>query len=349
IRAGDEVKKQNQACIACIEELKNTNNYFFELHIMTSLDLPEKMKGVGTARKLAMDEAVRRFHLINRPDGIILALDADCEVAENYFIAVYDSFLINPKTTSASIYFEHPIKGKDYEKSHYAAIIEYELHLRYFKNAKTWAGFPDAFYTVGSSMAVRAKDYAKQGGMPRRQAGEDFYFIHKFTGLGNHIEINDTCIYPSPRISNRVPFGTGKAIGDMLMEKQDFSTYAFETFKDIKQAIILIMDNLESSPQVIYKELPKSIQSFESFQNFEKKWIEIKSNTSNSKQFKSRFFKWWNAFWVMKYAHFCRDHFYPNVPTNKAALELLETLKIDFSSIQIEVLEVYRKLDKKLT
>ena len=53
---------------------------------------PVSKWGVGLARKTGMDEAVRRFNSINRPDGVILNIDADCTVDSNYFIEICDKF-----------------------------------------------------------------------------------------------------------------------------------------------------------------------------------------------------------------------------------------------------------------
>jgi hypothetical protein len=47
--------------------------------------------------------------------------------------------------------------------------------------------FSYAYHTVGSAMAVKAYQYVKVGGMNRRQAGEDFYFIQKLVHSGNFI------------------------------------------------------------------------------------------------------------------------------------------------------------------
>ena len=80
----------------------------------------------------------------------------------------------------------------------------------------TFAGLPYSYHTIGSAFAVTAKAYARQGGMNRRKAGEDFYFINKLIKGENFGEITNTTVFPSPRTSNRVPFGTGKAIVDAL-------------------------------------------------------------------------------------------------------------------------------------
>ncbi len=70
--------------------------------------------------------------------------------------------------------------------------------------------------------------------MNKRKAGEDFYFIQKIIELGNYTELNTTGVIPSPRISNRVPFGTGKAIGDWVKQgSEEYFTYHPQTFRDL--------------------------------------------------------------------------------------------------------------------
>lgn len=46
--------------------------------------------------------------------------------------------------------------------------------------------------------------------MNQRKAGEDFYFLHKFSILDQLGEINVEIVLPLARSSDRVPFGTGK-------------------------------------------------------------------------------------------------------------------------------------------
>ena len=181
----------------------------FRFYVLHQPNLPLKKAGVGLARKIAMDEAVVRFNLCNKPDGIILCFDADATCDSNYFCAVEDFFRQNPKTTAASVYFEHPLGGDGFDPLIFKGIAQYELHLRYFLNAQRYAGFPFAYHTVGSSMGVKAGVYCKQGGMNQRQAGEDFYLLQKIIPLGHFGEINQTRVVPSPRVSEKVPFGTG--------------------------------------------------------------------------------------------------------------------------------------------
>ena len=174
----EEIKLQNEVTFKEIESWKNQNEFEFSLDVLFEKNLPKKHAGVGLARKIGMDEAVMQFHLLEK-DGIIICLDADCEVENNYFVEIEKHFEKYPKTPGCSIKYAHPISGNDYSNEIYEGIINYELHLRYYNQALRFMRVPYGFHTVGSSMAIRSSAYQKQGGMNKRKAGEDFYFLHK--------------------------------------------------------------------------------------------------------------------------------------------------------------------------
>jgi hypothetical protein len=302
-----------------------------------------------------MDEAAFRLHQIQRPKGIIACFDADSLCQKNYFIALEKHFAENPKNSACSIYFEHDITGNEYDENVYKAIILYELHLRYYVHALRSANFPYAYQTIGSSMAVRAKNYLKQGGMNRRKAGEDFYFLHKFIPLGTFTELKETIMLPSPRPSHRVPFGTGKAVQDILDKKkleEFYPTYHYQSFEDLKVFLSQINDfyvaKQNTNVQKMLEKMPKSIQLFLEKYHFIKKLKEIKNNTTNLASFRKRFFHWFSAFIALKYVHFARDSFYPNISVTTAAKWLLEHhfhIKIKNENAK-ELLLKFRKIDK---
>jgi glycosyltransferase involved in cell wall biosynthesis len=270
-------------------------------YAIAAFDMPEKDAGVGLARKTGMDEAVRRFRRCGNRNGVIAGFDADCTCSVNYLKEIEKAF-INPVQNAASLYFEHPLKGNDYDPLVYKHIRQYELHLRYYKNALKYAGFPFAFHTIGSSFAVRASSYCRQGGMNKRKAGEDFYFLSKVIPTGNYGEINSACVFPSPRPSDRVPFGTGAAIGKMLMTKQDqYVTYPFSLFemlhsffmnaaKMYRQKEIVLPGDLLGD----YCRMNQMVMNFEN----------VKNNTASETAFVKRFFTVFNAFRILKFLNF---------------------------------------------
>ncbi|UII24220.1 glycosyltransferase [Fulvivirga ligni] len=322
----------------------------FKVYPFFKNDLPRKHAGVGLARKIAMDEAVRRFESISKPEGIIICYDADSSCDKNYLQEVVGFFNNHPKCPGASIYFEHPLEGP-YSDQIYQAIIDYELFLRYYVNALRYAGFPYAFETIGSSMAVRSNAYQKQGGMNKRKAGEDFYFLHKIIPMGHFGEINSTKVMPSPRQSDRVPFGTGKAVNDWLREGQ-LLTYDVQIFDELKQ-FLDIVPKLYSEPLItpLIATMPASISSFLADNNFEEELDRIKKHSKTYDTFIKQFYHWFDGFKVLKYVHYARDHHYPNLPVNDCSKLLLNQLGKQLKGDENNrmLLEMIREIDRKFS
>jgi hypothetical protein len=323
---------------------------FFNLFVIdVTSDKPEGW-GVGLARKTGMDEAVRRFNLLNKPDGIIFNLDADCKVKSNYITAVYAEMHDRKDRSACSIRFEHPISGKEFSENVYRSITLYELHLRYYFQGLAYTGFPYVHHTVGSAIAVKALTYVKAGGMNRKMAGEDFYFIQKLVPAGGFFNLNLTTVYPSPRSSSRVPFGTGVAIS-RLTEVNDevFLTYNFQAFRELKTLFSLI-DKIflceNDDPEFMYNDLPPGIRQFTDMREWTAKIREIKRNTSGIQSFRKRFFGWFNMFRIVKYLNSVHDSFFKKKPVNECASELLLAINKDFRSNDAsELLGYFRLLE----
>jgi glycosyltransferase involved in cell wall biosynthesis len=327
---GGVINQNEEAFIDANDWIKKHPCEILFFQLIQINDLPKKHAGVGLARKIGMDEAAARFEDISKQDGVIVCLDADCTVDKNYLTEIESHFQQLPKATGCSIYFEHPVDGNEFSKEIYEGIINYELFLRYYNRALHFCNFPYAFHTIGSSMAVRNKIYQKQGGMNRRKAGEDFYFLHKIFPLGNFTELNTTRVIPSPRESDRVPFGTGSAIlkylatPDSYPDSQSYLTYNIQTFIDLKDFFKIAPAFFKSSSHHhITSSLPVSIRKYLSENNFEIKLRELKQHSASEKMFVKRFFNWFDGFMVLKFVHYARDNFYPQQEISDAAKSLL--------------------------
>jgi len=353
IKFNNDVKTQNLDSLKTAQEWANTHNTKnLTFHFILNNELPKKHAGVGLARKIGMDEAVSRFDSLNI-DGTIVCFDADSNCEINYLVEIEKHFKNHPKTPGCSIHYEHPTEGTEFNELIYKGIINYELFLRYYNQALLFCGFPFAFQTVGSSMAVRSSIYQKQGGMNKRKAGEDFYFIHKIIALGGFTNLSSTKVIPSPRISDRVPFGTGKAIGDWIETKADvYSTYDFRIWSILK-AFVTIIPELQTKDltDTRFYSTPENkyfIQFLEE-NDFDNGLIEIRKNSTDLTSYLKRFFVWFNAFRVLKVVHFLRDHQYDNKPILGEAKQLAETLNFYDSEInEKELLEKYRLIEQKI-
>jgi len=353
---GEEISQINQRTFEEAkkweERTSGSRDPGFSVFSIFEKELPKKHAGVGFARKIGMDEAVRRFKDAEREDGVIACFDADSSCRSDYLTELHDHFKRNPETPGCSIRYEHPTFGTEFEPKTYLAVTYYELHLRYYNQALKASGVPYAYHTVGSSMAVRSNAYQKQGGMNRRKAGEDFYFLHKIIELGDFTELNSTVVYPSPRPSNRVPFGTGKAIISFLKTPNSgYYTYNLQAFKYLSTFFKCIPEFYITKPQLVTLggQIPYVMIDFLNSYFFDDRILEIAKNSKGLHSFEKRFYRWFNAFMVLKFVHFVRDNAHPNVRVELAALDLLRNIgypNTDGIGSIDELLEIYRKLDR---
>ncbi len=313
--ATEAVKIFNQDTYEALLDWKEKNDRSnLILHPFYAKSVVAKHAGAGMARKIGMDEAIRRFNAINRPEGIIISLDSDCLVSSNYLSRIETVFAENKSCFATTINFSHRIEELQDQKQR-LGIELYEAYLHYYKRSLDYIGFPNSIYTIGSAFAVRADAYVKQGGMNRRQAGEDFYFLYKLTQLGQLMQIMEAFVYPSARISDRVPFGTGAALtkwmddsGDLLM------TYNFKAFSDLKQ----LFDRLSSfykADSKYYSEilvlLPQPIQEYLANISFGEKIDEINRNSSTLESFQKRFYQTFDGLMILRFLNHVHVQHYP--------------------------------------
>lgn len=276
-------------------------------------DLPGHQTGAGQPRKIGMDEAVSRFDRTGQTEGIILSLDADCIVEKNYFQEVYRSFS-KYELRSATIEFHHPVEHLDINDPVRKASEAYELYLRYYRGALEYCGYPYAYYTIGSAIAVTGNTYARVGGMCKLQAGEDFYFMQKVFPLENTRFIDTTRVYPAARLSDRVPFGTGSELAKLIKEEKIIKyTYNFEAFRSLKELFDQIPELYKADGikiQEIIRQLPTPVRNFVEQDGLPAKLHEINGNTSNPDSFRKRFFDYFNAFKILKYLNSVHEVYY---------------------------------------
>lgn len=308
-----EIKTFNLKTLNKIELWKSQNfKQDIKLFPIYVPSIKEKYAGAGMARKIGMDEAIRRFNDINKPDGVIVSLDSDCLVSPNYLEQIEITFK-NKNCFASTINFEHRL-DEEIDDKQKKGIKLYEDYLHYYKNALDYIGFPDSIYTIGSAFAVRAEAYIKQGGMNRRKAGEDFYFLNKLTKLGKIAEINNAFVYPSARVSDRVPFGTGAAMTKWMDNRDNLAiTYCFDAFADLKILFDIIDSFWNESTENLNKSLcviPDILSIYLDSIQFNQRINEIKSNCSSVESFRKRFFQFFDAFIILKYLNFAHQNGY---------------------------------------
>lgn len=329
----------------------NNNKDWIKFHSILIENIPKKHAGAGYARKVGMDEAINRFLQANKEEGIICSLDADSTVADNYFIEIENLFK-KQHVNGCSIYFEHDIAGDEFSDEVYKRICEYETHLRYYKLALQYANFPFSHYTVGSSFAVGVQAYCAQGGMNKKQAGEDFYFIQKIMQTGSFYALNSTSVFPSSRPSERVPFGTGPVIFQYIKDPERiFQTYNFEAFTPLKLLFAekeLFFKISDHKLEEIINNYHPAMIAFLKQSNYVNAIKIINKDTTNLKSFIKRFYQWFDGFKVVKYLNFVHQDFFRKQAIKTAISQLLKTsLNSDFQHVDIRsTLHLLRDIEK---
>jgi hypothetical protein len=281
-----------------------------------------------------------------------VAFDADSVVSRNYFTSIEATFKKNPGYNFVNLNFSHPVDDAALTPSLREGIILYELYLRYLRNAMQWCGYPHAIHTVGSSFAVKASAYVKQGGMNRRQAGEDFHFLHKIVQLGDYGQINEATVFPAARISHRVPFGTGAALKKWEEgDKELYMAYSLQSFSSLR---MLLSDPslFFGNEQEVWKEritrFDPMLQNYLKLTGTEEKLFELRKNCADAKTFTKRFYHLISAFWIIQYLNLCEAQSGGKGILVEEAVQLLAALNRNVKDgiTARQLLEIYRQLDQ---
>jgi len=274
-------------------------------------EFSEKDSGVGLARKTGLDFALTGFDYSIENKKIMIWLDADCNVDKNYLNTVVNEFN-NKNLFATTINFSHDISGNDELTE---AIIPYEIFLRYYVLGLKYANSPYAFHTIGSTISIDHNAYIKVGGMNKKKAAEDFYFLQK---VAKNYEINkivSTTVYPSSRHSWRVPFGTGRSITRFLSNtSNEFLLNNPIVFDVLKEWLKIFSDKNINDTKYLVNEagrINKKLKTFLIQRKFPEQWDRILKNSKNSRQLQYQKLNWFDGFKTLKLVHHLRDNAYP--------------------------------------
>lgn len=348
----NEIKTNNFHSIQYLNKLINKSNENLKFGFIDCStegnEPPEKDAGAGLARKIGMDSALTLFDYQIKTQKIIISLDADCLITQNYIQEIQKSF-INEKINTAVINFEHQLSENTIQN---LGIINYEIFLRHYILGLKYANSAFAFHTIGSAFAVDPEIYVKVGGMNKRKGGEDFYFLQKAGKILDVKKIENAKVFPSSRVSWRVPFGTGPRIKRFLENQVNeyfvYSTRSFfilkkwnEILNESKNICKNVGKDKKLIEEITFDMLVKSksihheLYNFLISQNFINNWQNILQNSSSEKQLSQNIKNWMDGFRTLKLIHHLRDSAYPNEKMFESVNELFSlsgSKTIEFSS-----------------
>lgn len=258
--------------------------------------------GVGVARKIGLDLALRRFDYVRTPP-VLVCLDADTLVQSNYLAAIRQHFA-TASAGGAVIPFCHR-RGAD--SAGQAAIDLYELYLRHHLLGLTLARSPYAWHTIGSTVAVRADAYVAAGGMNRRPAGEDFYFVQQLVKTCAVSQLTGTCVFPSARLSSRTPFGTGRSVAELLSgENNGVCFYAPDVYRLLNEWLRVASAGWKNSAAEVLQRarmIDPRLSGFLAEINFERVWGQLQNNHAAPEKFVNAFHGWFDGLKSLRLIH----------------------------------------------
>ena len=357
--SNNEIKTDNNKSLEYLRKIiLGKNDYGINIGLVDAssngLELPEKDGGVGLARKIGMDLALKQFDYSNSNKNILICLDADCTVSNNYLQSIIQSFN-QSDIHAAYVEYEHILSEKKQDK---LAIICYEIFLRYYVLGLRHANSPFAFPTIGSTMICDYESYIKIGGMNKKKAAEDFYFMEKLAKINEIKKISNAKVYPSSRGSWRVPFGTGQRVNRFSAgTHNEYLLYDPKSF-DILKSWLKIYNSKEIFDAKYYFKsaaaIHKSLYDFLVQNNFQESWSKILKNSKSDEQIQKQKQIWFDGFRTLKLIHHLRDNGFPLVNMFEALDQYFEFAKhnlqfkrrnvIPSVEEQIEYLDLLRKL-----
>jgi hypothetical protein len=290
--------------------------------------LPEG-QGVGLARKIGNDAVVALAAAGRVKSPWLHNTDADVVLPADYFDQLAD---VDAGGVGAAIYaWDHRFE-EDPDLAEAGRL--YEISLRYYVLGLAWAGSPYAYQSMGSALAIPVASYAAVRGFPRKNAAEDFYVLDKLAKVGEIVRLDGARLLLEGRPSDRVPFGTGRALIDLVGKKnglERFRLYHPLVFAHLAQWLRVLDAVARSggSLETGLAEMPSGnpffranllegvlgeLGAFEAVR-------EALGATRDPKALRRRLHEWFDAFRTLKLVHGLRDAGLPSMHWRQALAE----------------------------
>ena len=159
---------------------------------------------------------------------------------------------------------------------------------------------------MGSAIVCNVDAYVGAGGMSKKTATEDFYFLQALAKYTKIYHVADILVYPSSRCEKRVHLGTGFRMLE-YQKQQSFKNLEFsaESYKMLKVFIDEVMKSIHVNYQTIDSKLNHQLdkKSYKIIKKTKFKffWKHIGSNKISKRQKILFFNQWFDALKTIKF------------------------------------------------
>ena len=293
-----DIKQNNKKTY---EKLK-LKKYNFEFVIIDCYSkkyaLDSNISGVGIARKIGLDYCLM---FANNKKNLLCSLDADTQIHKHYLDHIISLFN-QSEIDACVINFKHQASNDQIIEK---GIRKYEFIIKNIAKKIDDAGSPYGYVSLGSTIICTVKAYIASGGMSKKKATEDFYFLQALAKHATIKKIKKELVFPSSRNDQRVYLGTGFRMKE-YKENQKFKglNYSEKSFENLKNLISLVDSFWSKEYNIFYNELTKTTNRTTINFLIEKKiksvWNNIRKNSKNKKQFLLFFHQWFDALMIIQ-------------------------------------------------
>ena len=292
------IKNDNKKTLQILSNQK----YIFFLTIVDATSsafvLPSKYAGVGLARKIGMDLALP---FLKSNKSLLLSTDADTILNSNYLQTIlyyFNKYDIN----AAVVGFKHSISKNKYIEQ---AIRKYEKFLISTAKNICRTGSPYGYVSMGSTMICTGMAYMAIGGMPKKKATEDFYFLQELAKFCGVFSIPKILVHPSSRPISRVYLGTGFRMAQ-AMEGFNINNlyYSNKSFILLKEWIQLGINSWKIDFYQLLKNIDEKniyLKQFLLKEGIEKIWQNLQASSPTKKHFTHQFHRWFDGLKTIRF------------------------------------------------
>ena len=312
-------------------KLPGTDSAVLSVDRFSTHPIPRR-QGVGLARKIGADLALALHHRAIVKNPWLYTSDADALLPEKYFRALQDH-----DACAAAIYpYQHIRANSKLSR----ATELYEQRLTQYVDGLSSADSPYAYHTLGSTIVIRAEAYAKVRGFPKRNGGEDFHLLNKLAKVGDITSLEAPLIRIQARDSDRVPFGTGPAVSQLLKEadpRQARIFYHPQVFSELKSWL----DALPSSQVTDLIKLPLGQPSIAALQKLGTQGAIARARQTSKHRdtYARHMHNWFDALKTLRFIHFLQEQGLTNLSFAEMRQHSLATRTGDSTSAQGHLLD----------
>ena len=290
-------------------------------------------EGVGLARKIGLDHGLSLLAASGEAGTVLVSMDADAPAGRGYLDALA-AFYANGDRWAGYAAYMHTFPESGFPAD---SVVAHEIYMRYHEIALRLAGSPYAYPALGSIISCTPQAYAACGGMNRRHAGEDFYFMQQLVKTGTLEPVPYAIVFPSGRTSARTPFGTGRSVaGYQFGSPLDIEVPQICCYQFLRRFFLAINQNSGHSGTELLRlsaAIHPELASFLVRHRFSEVWQSLMRHHTDRARGLHQFHVWFDGLRTIQFLHHLRTAGFPDMPVRNALPTLFSELNLSFSEM----------------